>query len=189
MLKENLRNWFNFRSTRAKFGKCLIRNFLYLRELDTTKRQINKTCFWWIVYIYYDMVLKELFTRRLAQHWRLVTPNFTWLWLSCWMYYFEAIKRLQNSLFFRRVKLDHWSLFGLVTWVQTIGLRVWNSRWRPLLICLLITLSLKGLTQIHHACFLCMYFLLLSSICICRVEMIHWKYFQSVAFLSWRSWW
>lgn len=66
MLKENLRNWFYFRSTRAKFGKCLIRNFLYLRELDTTKRQINKTCFWWIVYIYYDMVLQELFTRRLA---------------------------------------------------------------------------------------------------------------------------
>lgn len=118
-----------------------------------------------------------------------MTPNFTWLWLSCWRYYFEAIKRLQNSLFFRRVKLDHWSLFGLVTWVQTIGLRVWNSRWRPLLICLLITLSLKGLTQIHHACFLSMYFLLLSSISICRVEMIHWKYFQSVAFLSWRSWW
>lgn len=105
------------------------------------------------------------------------------------MYYFEAIKRLQNSLLFRRVKLDHWSLFGLVTWVQTMGLRVWNSRWRPLLICLLITLSLKGLTQIHHACFLSMYFLLLSSISICRVEMIHWKYFQSVAFLSRRSWW
>lgn len=124
MLKENLRNWFSFRSTRAKFGKCLIRNFLYLRELDTTKRQINKTCFWWIVYIYYDMVLQGLFTRRLAQHWRLVTPNFTWLWLSCWMYYFEAIKRLQNSLFFRRVKLDHWSLFGLVMWAQTMGLRV-----------------------------------------------------------------
>lgn len=69
------------------------------------------------------------------------------------------------------------------------GLACLEFQMTTLLICLLITLSLKGLTQIHHACFLCMYFLLLSSICICRVEMIHWKYFQSVAFLSWRSWW
>lgn len=45
MLKENLRNWFSFRSTRAKFGKCLIRNFLYLRELDTTKTTDKQNMF------------------------------------------------------------------------------------------------------------------------------------------------
>lgn len=111
-----------------------------------------------------------------------MTPNFTWLWLSCWRYYFEAIKRLQNSLFFRRVKLDHWSLFGLVMWAQTMGLRVWNSRWRPLLICLLITLSLKGLTQIHHACFLCMYFLLYPV-----YVYVGWKWFIGNISSLWHS--
>lgn len=45
MLKENLRNWFSFRSNRAKFGKCLIRNFLYLRELDTTKTTDKQNMF------------------------------------------------------------------------------------------------------------------------------------------------
>lgn len=134
--RENLRNKCSY-LTRAKFRKCFLQKFsFYLWDLDTTKRHIKKHVF------------DKLFTYIMIWYLRAVyfSTGDSWQRIShsCDYRVGCIISKQLNG--YKTPCFSPCKIRSLVTlWGLYVGsdngLRVWNSGWRPLIICLLITLS------------------------------------------------